>query len=65
MARTQARIINMGTYYYIKDPDLKEKYLPVYEDDFIEALFAIAEKYGIEITDEMILEEIKKDGELR
>ena len=51
----------MGTYYYIQDPEAEGGRLPVYEDDYIRAIFSIAQKRGLRITDEMILKEIKKN----
>lgn len=49
----------MGTYYYIDDPESENGHLPIYEDDYITAIFSIAKKRGIKITNEMILEEVK------
>ena len=49
----------MGTYYYIKDPDDDNSLSPIYEDDYINALYSIAKKHGIHITDEMIRKELK------
>lgn len=49
----------MGTYYYIKDEKSEDGFQPVYEDDYIQALYSISKKRGLEINDEMILEELK------
>ena len=51
----------MGTYYYLKDPKSEGGLNPVYEDDYFGALFSIAEKHGLKITDKMILDEIYKE----
>lgn len=50
----------MGTYYYVKDRDEDGGYLPIYEDDYIAAIKKITKRSGIEISDEMILEEVKR-----
>ena len=50
----------MGTYYYVKDLNSKDEMVPIYEDDYIAAIFKIAKENGVEITDEMIAEEINK-----
>jgi len=52
----------MGTYYYLKDPKSEGGLNPVYEDDYFGALFSIAKKQGLNITDKMILDEIYKKG---
>lgn len=49
----------MGTYYYVDDPESEDGYLPIYEDDYISAIFQLAEKAGVKITDKMILAEVK------
>jgi len=52
----------MGTYWYVKDPESDSGLSPVFEDDFVHALFSIAKKHGLKITDKMILDEVyKKD----
>lgn len=51
----------MGSYWYIEDPDSEFGHVPIYEDDYVRAIFRIADKHGLEITDKMILEEIKKN----
>mgnify|MGYP001608000605 CR=1 FL=1 len=48
----------MGTYYYIENKNSKEELQPVYEDDYIKALYSIAKKNGLKITDKMILKEL-------
>lgn len=55
----------MGTYYYLKDKQSKEGFLPVYEDDYIQALYSIVKKHGLKISDKMILEELKGKKKLR
>lgn len=50
----------MGTYWYIKDPDSDEGITPVFEDDYVTAIFRIAKENGVKITDEMILKELKR-----
>jgi len=49
----------MGTYYYVDDPESEGGHLPIYEDDYIAAIFKIAKKSGVKITDKMILKEVK------
>ena len=48
----------MGTYYYLKDSKNEEGTTAVYEDDMIAALHAISKKHGLEITDQMILDQV-------
>lgn len=50
----------MGGYYYINDPKSDLGYDPIPEDDFVAALFSIAKKHGLKITDKMILDEVYK-----
>lgn len=50
----------MGTYYYLKDPETKDGMIPIYEDDYITAIFKIAKDKGVIITDRMIAEEVNK-----
>lgn len=50
----------MGTYYYVKDPETKGAMMPIYEDDYLAAIFKIARDKGVIITDKMITEEINK-----
>lgn len=49
----------MGTYYYVDDPESDCGHLPIYEDDYIAAIFSIAKRSGMKITDKMILAEVK------
>lgn len=49
----------MGTYYYVDDPESEDGHLPIYEDDYIAAIFNIAKNSGVKITDKMILAEVK------
>ena len=48
----------MGTYWYVNDSKSDGGVLPVFEDDYVSAIFRIAKKKGIRITDKMILEEV-------
>ena len=50
----------MGTYYYLDDPKSEGGLNPVFEDDYFHALFSIASKKGLKITDKMILDEVYK-----
>lgn len=50
----------MGTYWYVKDLAGDMGYSPVFEDDYVSAIFSIAKKHGLEITDKMILDEVYK-----
>lgn len=50
----------MGSYYYISDKDSDLGLTPVHEDEYMQTILNIAKKYGLEITDAMILEEIEK-----
>lgn len=50
----------MGSYYYLEDPDSEFGTTPVPEDEYLAAVLRIAKKKGIEITDEMILEELEE-----
>ena len=49
----------MGIYYYVDDPESESGHLPIYEDDYIAVIFKIAEKSGVNITNKMILTEVK------
>ena len=48
----------MGTYWYIDDQE--EGSVPVYEDDYVAALYWAAKRQGVKITDKMILEELER-----
>lgn len=48
----------MGTYWYVNDPKSSGGMMPVFEDDYVAAIFQIAKKKGIRITDKMILDEV-------
>lgn len=50
----------MGSYYYVKDKNSDFGYTPIHEEEYIEAIFRIAKKKGVNITDVMILQEIEK-----
>lgn len=49
----------MGSYYYIRDKDSDLKFTPVPEDEYVQAIFRIAKKQGVEITDKTILKEVE------
>ena len=49
----------MGTYWYVDDPE--EGLVPVYEDDYVVAILSIARRSGVNITQKMILDEVKKE----
>ena len=49
----------MSGYYYLEDPKDELGLSPIPEDDFVSAVFPIVKKRGLQITDEMILNEIK------
>lgn len=53
----------MGTYWYVNDPKSDEGATPVFEDDYVAAIFEIAKKKGIRITDKMILDEVQGKSE--
>ena len=55
----------MGTYYYLDDPQSETGSSPVFEDDYFGALFSIASKRGLKITDKMILDEISRNKKNR
>ena len=50
----------MGSYWYVKDPEDDMGYSPIPEDEYVTAIFSIAKKHGLKITDKMILDEIYK-----
>lgn len=49
----------MGSYY-VDDPDSEFDQSPIPEEEYVAAILRIAARHGIEITDKMILEEIKE-----
>lgn len=49
----------MGSYYYIEDKSSENGFTPVPEDEYIQAIFRIAKKKGVRITDGMILGELE------
>lgn len=53
----------MGTYWYVKDPEDDMGYSPIPEDEYVGAIFSIAKKHGLKITDKMILDEVYKKKE--
>lgn len=50
----------MGSYYYVEDQNSESGFTPVPENDYIQAVFRIAKKRGLKITDNLILKEIEK-----
>lgn len=50
----------MGTYYYVRNQDSEFGFIPVPEDNYIQAIFRIAKKRKLKITDKMILKELEK-----
>lgn len=50
----------MGSYYYIKDKYSKIGFTPVPEDEYVQAVFRIAKKHGLKITNNMILKEVNE-----
>lgn len=55
----------MTSYYYFDDPDSDFGFTPVPEENYVEAILKIAKKNGIEITQNMIFEEVKKRWTMR
>lgn len=49
----------MGSYYYISDKDSDLEFTPVPEDQYVQAIFRIAKRQGVETTDKMILKEVE------
>ena len=49
----------MSSYYYVQDPDSEYGFTPIPEDEYIQVIYRIAKKHGLNITDKMILEEEK------
>lgn len=54
----------MTSYYYLDDPESETGSAPVPEELYIAAILQIASRKGIKITDQMILKEVKKIGQL-
>lgn len=52
----------MGNYYYISDKDSDLEFTPVPEDEYVQAIFRIAKRQGVQITDEIILKEVENIG---
>lgn len=48
----------MSDYYYFQDKDDEWGFTPVLGEDYIHALKSIAKKYGVKITNKMVLKEI-------
>ncbi len=56
----------MSSYYYVQDPDSEYGFTPIPEDEYIQAVFRVAKNKGVNITEKMIIEALKKtDGRLR
>ncbi len=51
---------SMAGYYYLDDPKSELEYTPVSEDKMVSAILSIAKSHGLNITDEMILDQIQK-----
>lgn len=49
---------SIHSHWYLNDPKSASGVIPVFEDDYVVAIFKIAKKRGIRITDKMILEEV-------
>lgn len=49
----------MTSYYYLDDPESETEETVVPEDEYIRAVFQVAKKHGITITDKEILGELK------
>jgi hypothetical protein len=51
----------MTCYYYLKDPKSEDEtgMTTVSEEDYVAALYSIAKKNGLRITNSMILKEIR------
>lgn len=52
----------MGSYY-VNDPESEFGLKPVPEDEYAQAIFCIANKRGLRITDELILKELGRSSE--
>lgn len=50
----------MGSYYYLEDKNSENGFTPVPEDEYVQAVFRVAKKRGLNITDKMILENLSQ-----
>lgn len=50
----------MSGYYYLDDPEGELGYAPVPEGEMVSAILSISKSHGVNITDEMILDQIQK-----
>lgn len=50
----------MSSYWYVEDPNSELGQTPVPEDEYVVAIFRIASKHGVKITDRLILEELEE-----
>jgi hypothetical protein len=54
----------MGSYYYVSDKNSDLGYTPIPENEYVQAVFCIAKRAGVKITDDMILDEVEKTNML-
>lgn len=47
----------MGSYYYLDDQNSEMGYFPLPEEEYLKAYKAIVKRYGLKITDRMIIDE--------
>lgn len=50
----------MGRYHYMKSQNAALGYTSIPEDKYVQAVLSIAKKHGVEITENMILQEVEK-----
>lgn len=50
----------MGSYYYIEDKNSETGFTSIPEDDYIQAIFRVAKRRGLNITDKMILKALNQ-----
>lgn len=53
----------MSTYYYVQDPDSETGFTPIPEDEYTQAVFRVAKNKGVNITDQMVIEELNKKNQ--
>ncbi len=49
----------MSSYYYVQDPGSEYGFTPIPEDEYIQVIYRIAKKHGLNITDKMILKDLE------
>ena len=49
----------MSSYYYVEDKESEFGFTPIPEDDYMQAVFRIAKKHNLKVTDKMILKELE------